>query len=97
MSAQPHVDATKSTLTSNIYPSASRHSLADDREFLNAISDPEALDILWHYNGTQGSKLNSAQRRLHGATVRHIEAPDGGHNARSPESFTIVRATESTS
>ncbi len=60
------MDARSSALfRSNIYPTSTKGELANDRKFLDAISDPEALDILWRYNGSEGAKLNALQRRQH--------------------------------
>lgn len=48
---------------SNIYPLSNEGQIINDRPFLDHISDPFALDLLWRYNGTRGSKLNRLQKR----------------------------------
>lgn len=51
---------------SNIYPLSDEGQIINDRLFLVSISDPFALEALWRYNGTRGSKLNKLQKRQFG-------------------------------
>lgn len=62
---------------SNIYPTSIKGRLINDRKFLASISDPEALAILWRYNGSHGAYLNRLQRKQHDAAKHCAYAEDG--------------------
>lgn len=62
---------------SNIFPTSTKGQLINDRKFLASISDPEALAILWRYNGSQGAYLNRLQQRQHDAAKHCSYADDG--------------------
>lgn len=64
---------------SNIYPTSTNGALCNDRKFLDAISDPEALGILWHHGGSQGSKLNPLQKKQHEKAMHCAYAEDGDY------------------
>lgn len=64
---------------SNIYPLVTNGQIANDRTFLDSISEPFALDVLWHYNATRGGKLNRLQRRQHGKGQHCMYADPGDY------------------
>ena len=69
---------------SNIYPVSTKGKLVDDRKFLRAISDPEALDILWHYHGTRGSMLNALQNSQREKAMHCAYAEEGDYPWGTP-------------
>lgn len=69
---------------SNMFPTSTKGQLVNDRKFLASISDPEALDILWRYNGSQGAYLNSLQQRQHDAAKHCSYAEEGDYPWGTP-------------
>ena len=62
---------------SNIFPITTKGQLINDQEFLASISDPEALAILWRYNGSRGKFLNKLQQKQHDAAKHCAYAEEG--------------------
>ncbi len=64
---------------SNIFPLDTGTQIVRDREFLDSISDPFALEALWKYNATRGSLLNKLQKWQHRKGQHCIYAEQGDY------------------
>lgn len=62
---------------SNLFPLSTKGQIVNDRPFLDSITDPFALDALWRYNASHGSKLNRLQKRQHEKGM-HCSYADAG-------------------
>ena len=70
-------DKSSLAFRTNIYLVSRKVSIANDKVFLSKITDPAALDVLWHYNGSHGDLLTRNQAIIHNV-ARHCTYAEKG-------------------